>query len=86
MGTDHRGRRLGDNYRATPRLAQLIAKRQSNAAFKSTPDIAQGMLDEYRERRDFGDKGIISPMTGRDETAINLSNDQRFINQSLRTR
>jgi hypothetical protein len=29
MGTDHRGRRLGDNHKSTPRMAQLNANMQA---------------------------------------------------------
>ena len=84
MAHDHRMNPLASNHRPTPRLAQLIAKRQRG--FKSSPDIAQGMLNEYRDRRDAGDEDRVSFITGKNETALSLANDRQFINDSLKTR
>jgi hypothetical protein len=41
----------GNNHRPTPRLSRLIAE-QSNSLYGVTPEKAQGMVDEYRDKRD----------------------------------
>jgi hypothetical protein len=39
MGTDHRGRPLGNNHRPTPRVAQLVAMHLSNVIDSNNEQI-----------------------------------------------
>jgi hypothetical protein len=50
MGTDHRGRRLGDNHRATPRVQQALQR-----YYKIDSDTAQDVINEHRAGRDYLD-------------------------------
>lgn len=64
MPSDHRGRSLFGNHRPTPRLAQLLSQRHLAEyrtgvnALQTSPELAQEMLDDYRERRDLGDPSL----------------------------
>ena len=50
MPTDHRGNRLNDNHRPTPRLNQAL-----QSYFKIPEDIAQTVIDEHRSGNDYLD-------------------------------
>jgi|694.fasta_scaffold46699_5 hypothetical protein len=45
MGTDHKGRRIGDNHKATPRISQMLAYKMGY-----DPKFLGGAIpEEYRE-------------------------------------
>lgn len=48
MGTDHRGRRLGDNHRPTPRVSQALQH-----YYKIDSDTAQDVINEHRAGSDY---------------------------------
>lgn len=73
MGTTHRGMPTGNNHRPTPRLSRLIAE-QSNSLYGVTPEKAQGMVDEYRDKREWAKVNKSSKFDARvadDASAIN---------------
>lgn len=84
MPSDHRGRTLFGNYRPTPRLAQLVSARHMAEyrtgvnALQTSPELAQELLDEYRERRDLGDR---TP-----ETDASLAQEQQYLKSTIKNR
>jgi len=50
MGTDHRGRPLGNNHRPTPRVNQALQR-----YYKIDSDTAQDIINEHRAGRDYLD-------------------------------
>jgi len=52
MGTDHRGRPLGNNHRPTPRVQQALQR-----YYKIDADTAQEIIDEHRKGNDYLDDG-----------------------------
>lgn len=78
MGTNHRGMPVGDNYRATPRLAQVMARRMtqdirggSPLSHMNSPEVhpseAQAHLNTYREERDKYGKGTYHGVTDKEQ-------------------
>jgi len=75
---DHRGRPVGGNYRATPRLAQVMARRMtkdirmgSPLSHIDAPEInaseAQSHLDTYRTERDMYGKGAYRGVSDKEQ-------------------
>ncbi len=97
MPHNHRGERLFGNYRPTPRLARLVAERlERSTGYASDFPVseAQGMLNNYRGRRDYmseipaddiGDTSILKEGANT-EIRKGLSKDRNAINQAIRER
>jgi hypothetical protein len=76
MGTDHKGRRIGDNHRPTPRLAQLLLNARG-ANMGGTVQSVQNDIDDYRDYRGMHNVPEYEQM---------IDEDQEYLNDTFKMR